>query len=274
MCPLPATLSRARAHRRGFAGFFWNDNASGRGVFAKAGRQRGAGHHAWRQRQSARGGIIVSDPGYTELPQPPLQRGIVMRCSTRTTTGPPAPSSRQLAVRLRVFNANENGQLCTSDGTLSKGGGSFKIDHPLDPENKYLYHSFVESPDMMNVYNGNVVLDERRRGRRSSCRSGSRRSTATSATSSRCIGGGSRGSCTIAAGDRRQPLHDRRRAGRASKVSWQVTGIRQDAFAERQPHPGRGGQARGRARALPPPRGVRPAGGAGGRHAARRPPFP
>ena len=43
-------------------------------------------------------------------------------------------------------------------GTLSKGGGSFKIDHPLDPENKYLQHSFVESPDMMNVYNGNVTL--------------------------------------------------------------------------------------------------------------------
>jgi len=44
-------------------------------------------------------------------------------------------------------------------GTLSKGNGSFKIDHPLDPEHKYLYHSFVESPDMMNIYNGNVVLD-------------------------------------------------------------------------------------------------------------------
>jgi len=44
-------------------------------------------------------------------------------------------------------------------GTLSKGGGTFKIDHPLDPENKYLYHSFVESPDMMNIYNGNVVTD-------------------------------------------------------------------------------------------------------------------
>jgi hypothetical protein len=48
----------------------------------------------------------------------------------------------------------------TVTGTLSKGGGSFLIDHPLDPENKYLLHSFVESPDMMNVYNGNVVLDE------------------------------------------------------------------------------------------------------------------
>jgi len=44
-------------------------------------------------------------------------------------------------------------------GYLTKGGGGFKIDHPLEPENKYLYHSFVESPDMMNIYNGNVVLD-------------------------------------------------------------------------------------------------------------------
>jgi len=46
------------------------------------------------------------------------------------------------------------------NGTLSKSSGSFKIDHPLDPMNKYLYHSFVESPDMMNVYNGNVTLDD------------------------------------------------------------------------------------------------------------------
>jgi hypothetical protein len=44
-------------------------------------------------------------------------------------------------------------------GTLSKGAGAFKIDHPLDPENKYLYHSFVESPDMKNVYDGLVTTD-------------------------------------------------------------------------------------------------------------------
>lgn len=44
-------------------------------------------------------------------------------------------------------------------GFLSKGGGSFKIDHPLHPESHYLYHSFVESPDMMNVYNGNITTD-------------------------------------------------------------------------------------------------------------------
>ena len=46
-------------------------------------------------------------------------------------------------------------------GNLQKGGGSFKIDHPLDPANKYLQHSFVESPDMKNVYDGIVVLDRK-----------------------------------------------------------------------------------------------------------------
>lgn len=41
----------------------------------------------------------------------------------------------------------------------SAGIKSFKIDHPLDPDDKFLYHSSVESPDMMNIYNGNIVTD-------------------------------------------------------------------------------------------------------------------
>jgi hypothetical protein len=45
------------------------------------------------------------------------------------------------------------------DGSFSKAGGSFKIDHPLAPSTKYLRHSFVESPDMKNVYDGVVTLD-------------------------------------------------------------------------------------------------------------------
>lgn len=44
-------------------------------------------------------------------------------------------------------------------GALSKGSGTFVIDHPLDPKNKLLYHSFVESPDVKNVYNGIATLD-------------------------------------------------------------------------------------------------------------------
>ena len=114
-------------------------------------------------------------------------------------------------------------------GNFSKGGGSFKIDHPLDPENKYLYHSFVESPDMMNVYNGNVKLDE----------SGEamvsmedwfevlNRDYRYQLTSIGAPGPNlyiakkiENGSFKIAGG---QP---------GAEVSWQVTGIRQDPWAE------------------------------------------
>ena len=41
------------------------------------------------------------------------------------------------------------------------GGGTknFKIDHPLDPENKYLYHAAIESSEVLNIYSGNIKLD-------------------------------------------------------------------------------------------------------------------
>jgi hypothetical protein len=45
-------------------------------------------------------------------------------------------------------------------GALTKGSGTFVIDHPLDPKNKLLYHSFVESPDAKNIYSGTATLDE------------------------------------------------------------------------------------------------------------------
>ena len=59
-------------------------------------------------------------------------------------------------------------------GTVVKGSGTFRIDHPQDPANKYLSHSFVESPDMMNIYAGNIVTDAQAR-RSSSCRAISKR---------------------------------------------------------------------------------------------------
>jgi len=45
-------------------------------------------------------------------------------------------------------------------GSLSKGSGTFVIDHPLKPRTHLLYHSFVESPDVKNIYDGVVELDE------------------------------------------------------------------------------------------------------------------
>jgi hypothetical protein len=48
----------------------------------------------------------------------------------------------------------------TISGSLSKGSGSFKIDHPL-PEKKdthHLVHSFVEAPQADNIYRGKIEL--------------------------------------------------------------------------------------------------------------------
>jgi len=114
-------------------------------------------------------------------------------------------------------------------GVLSKGGGSFKIDHPLDPQNKYLYHSFVESPDMKNIYDGVVVLDSQGKGEVQlpewfDALNKDFRYQLT------CIGGHapvyiasevSNNRFTIAGGTP------------GIKVSWQITGIRKDAFAEK-----------------------------------------
>ncbi len=57
-----------------------------------------------------------------------------------------------------------NGQAATATGEthvgiLSKAGGTFTIDHPLDPDRKILNHYFVESPDMTTIYRGTAVLD-------------------------------------------------------------------------------------------------------------------
>jgi hypothetical protein len=45
-------------------------------------------------------------------------------------------------------------------GTLNATGTkNFRIDHPLDPANKYLYHASIESSEVLNLYSGNIVLN-------------------------------------------------------------------------------------------------------------------
>ena len=44
-------------------------------------------------------------------------------------------------------------------GPLTKPSGSFLIDHVLDPKNKTLRHSFVESPEDLCLYRGQVKLN-------------------------------------------------------------------------------------------------------------------
>jgi hypothetical protein len=46
------------------------------------------------------------------------------------------------------------------DGLIIAPLKPFRIDHPLDPENKYLSHNAIESSEIMNLYSGNVTLNE------------------------------------------------------------------------------------------------------------------
>jgi hypothetical protein len=117
-------------------------------------------------------------------------------------------------------------------GPLVKSGGGFKIDHPLEPAHKSLSHSFVESPDMKNVYDGVVDL-------------------------------GQNGECCVelpewfealncdfryqltSIGEPAPNLHVAQEISNnrfniaggkpGMKVSWQVTGIRKDAWAQAHP---------------------------------------
>jgi len=113
-------------------------------------------------------------------------------------------------------------------GTVSKGGGSFKIDHPLDPSNKTLSHSFVESPDMMNIYNGVAKIDAKGQAVVSlpnwfESLNGDFRYLLTAI-------GAPQPELYIA-----EEIHGNRftiAGGKpGAKVSWQVTGIRHDAYA-------------------------------------------
>jgi hypothetical protein len=54
-------------------------------------------------------------------------------------------------------SANIGGD-CHVGGTLTKTAGTFLIDHPLDPQNKNLVHSFIEGPRPDLIYRGSVKL--------------------------------------------------------------------------------------------------------------------
>ncbi|MCK4461401.1 MAG: hypothetical protein KAW46_06330 [candidate division Zixibacteria bacterium] len=115
------------------------------------------------------------------------------------------------------------------NGTLTKDAGSFLIDHPLDPGGKYLQHSFVESPDMMNVYNGNVTLED------------NGRVTVELPDYFEALNMEFRYQLTPIGSPGPNLFISREISGNSfeisggetgMKVSWQVTGIRHDAYAE------------------------------------------
>ena len=152
---------------------------------------------------------------------------------TNNTTSSSAP------VFVTTGPAFEGGPFCLIDasanlsctGTISGESKLFRVDHPLDPANKYLNHASIESSEMMNLYTGNVTTDAQGDA------------TVQLPDWFEAVNGEFRYQLTVirqfAQAIIAREIQNHEFAIKTSlpqvKVSWQVTGVRQDAWAKAHP---------------------------------------
>jgi hypothetical protein len=152
-----------------------NGNADSIGVFGEANATGGVGVYG---KSNANTGVYgVSSNAFGVWGASTSSLGVYGQSSAPSSAGILGTSS-YIGVQGNATGSNANRQAIRGDnagsatgyagyffgnvtvaGTLTKNAGAFRIDHPLDPANKYLYHSFVESPDMKNIYDGVVTTD-------------------------------------------------------------------------------------------------------------------
>jgi hypothetical protein len=118
-----------------FGGDFAAESTDGIGVRAKANALTGFTWGGWFESRSSTFGTGVY--GYATSP-------------TGVTYG----------VHGRTLSSDPNAWGVFATGRLgATGAKSFRIDHPQDPDNKYLLHYCTESPEVLNAYSGKVTLD-------------------------------------------------------------------------------------------------------------------
>ena len=124
-----------------------------------------------------------------------------------------------------------SGNVTVTGNLQVNGSKNFKIDHPLDPANKFLVHAAVESSEMKNIYDGVVTLGV----------DGSATVTMPNYFGAlnvdyryqlTCIGG----QAMVYIAEEMSQNHFKIAGGKPGmKVSWQVTGVRNDATAISRP---------------------------------------
>jgi hypothetical protein len=129
------------------------------------------------------------------------------------------------------YAGNFTGDVNTTGMYLINGEAQLRIDHPLDPANKYLSHSSVESSEMMNIYSGNIVTDSQGHA------------TVQLPEWFEVLNTDFRYQLTVigqfAQAIVARKIENNRFEIRTNapnvEVSWQVTGVRQDAYAKAHP---------------------------------------
>lgn len=125
-----------------------------------------------------------------------------------------------------------NGDVQVNGSINVTGTKNFMIDHPEDPKNKYLMHASIESSEMKNLYDGVVTLDAQGKGTVSvphwfEALNKDFRYQLTA------IGAPAPGLYVASELEKHQFQIAGGKPG--MKVSWQVTGVRHDAYAEANP---------------------------------------
>lgn len=111
-------------------------SSDGRGVYGYASSSSG----------STFGGRFESDS--------PTGRGVYGYVNTTGANDTPQ------GVRGYCSTSNSGYAVYASGDMGASGAKSFRIDHPSDPQNKYLMHYCAESPEVINFYRGTVTLDD------------------------------------------------------------------------------------------------------------------
>jgi hypothetical protein len=136
-----------------------------------------------------------------------------------------------------VYGTSSGGPAALFDGDVSVTGAlhastkDFQIDHPLDPANEYLNHASVESDEMVDVYSGNVVIGK------------NGGATVTMPTWFQALNKDFRYQLTCIGGFAPVYVAQEIKGNQfqiaggkpGMKVSWEVTGVRQDAYANGHP---------------------------------------
>jgi hypothetical protein len=144
-----------------YAGYFYNGGGSGVnrgvGIAAFTGNGSSSDTHPGGQYYKA-AGEFSGPVGIIAATSPDSSGGDAIHAVAGSSTG-------LWALRATKTGGGDYAGYFTGNvfvvGNLSASGTKpFKIDNPLNPANEYLYHYAVESPEVQNMYNGTLVLDD------------------------------------------------------------------------------------------------------------------
>lgn len=155
--------------------------------------------------------------------------GIALYAENQATDGTPALIVTRVGAD-KTNLAEFNGDIWVK-GNVKKSSSNFVIDHPLDPENKYLVHSMIESNEMKNFYDGTATFDSQGEAIITLPAWFEALNTKFNYQLT-CIGG----FAPVYISEKIKNSKFKIAGGKPGmEVSWQVTGIRQDAYAKANP---------------------------------------